>query len=411
MELEREVTVEARSIWRNKEIFLLLASTVLSGISISMYIVFEQLFVLQQLHMSAAYMGLVMIATSLPRVLFMAVGGVLADRFRRSQLMLISLFTRCLSIVILILLLHYGWLNVWLLMGVAFIFGSLDALFWPARDALVPVIVPKDQITRANSFMQTTSQVSILTGPLVGGLAITGVGYEGALIIIFVVLLLGGSLLFFIREPIEPITRPFALFQDLKEGFLYVVRSPLIATLIGLFILVNFFFVGPLMMGIPIIASTILDGSPLALSYLQSALTGGMLIGAMVIAYLNPQRRRGSLILSCLIVEGILLIALSFLTNLVFLIGTMVAVGMCIASINIFGPSIVQENTEVKKLGRVLSLNTTVSMGLIPVGYAAVSGALSMHLSISSIQFYCGWILVGIAIIVMGISKPMRKAD
>ncbi len=77
--------------------------------------------------------------TMIPRVLLMTVGGVWADRFKRSKIMVVSSFMRCLLIFIMITLLHLYLLNLWSLLVFALLFGILDSFFSPANQSLLPL--------------------------------------------------------------------------------------------------------------------------------------------------------------------------------------------------------------------------------------------------------------------------------
>ncbi|MBA4495184.1 MFS transporter [Paenactinomyces guangxiensis] len=412
MDLYNQLTKETfPSLLKNKKFILLLSSSLLSGFSVSIYLLFEQLYVLQQLRLNASLLGIAMIATTTPRVLFMAVGGVIADRFSRSVIMFLSLSFRCLLVFAMLLLLLNGQLQIWYLIAIAFCFGSLDAFFWPARDSLVPLLVNKNQITRANSFMQTVSQLSLLAGPIVGGVILTRLGFNGALTCILLILLLGSCLLYLIKAPAKQVTRSSTFLKDLHEGFVYVIQSPLLFSMTSLFVTVNFFFLGPLMIGIPIIASHVLKGTAFEFSVLQSALGAGMLLGALVTSYMNLRKKRGLITLCLLLLEGALLVLMSQLTIFFYLILVLVILGMCISTINIYSFSLIQENTEQSKLGRVISLSTTVSIGLIPIGYGAVSGALSLHIPIDQIQLVSGTILMAICMFMILKSKAIRSAN
>src|ERR1700679_3658246 len=98
-------------------------------------------------------LGLIMIAEYVPRVFLMLLGGVAADRVRPSRIMFVSLLTRLLLIFLLVGLLGIGRLNIGFLIGFAFLYGSLDAFFWPASDALLRCIVEDDSLLKASSIM------------------------------------------------------------------------------------------------------------------------------------------------------------------------------------------------------------------------------------------------------------------
>ncbi len=140
------------SLLKNSKFLYLWIASIFSSITLSLYIVAEEWYVVKALGMSES-LGWVMVATTVPRILFMSIGGVIADRFSRSTILFLSDFSRALLVAGMVLLLLFDGLSFWILTIFALLFGTLDAFFWPARDALLPSIVEKEQLTRANSLL------------------------------------------------------------------------------------------------------------------------------------------------------------------------------------------------------------------------------------------------------------------
>ncbi|MDN4595195.1 hypothetical protein [Polycladomyces subterraneus] len=89
----------------------------------------------------------------------------------------------------------------------------------------------------------------------------------------------------------------------------------------------------------------------------------------------------------------------------------MLILGACISLINIPVISLVQEQTEKEKIGRVMSLSTMVSMGLIPISYGAVSGLLSTGIPISWILLFSGCVLFLFSALVFWKAKVLKATD
>ena len=88
---------------------------------------------------------------------------------KRTNILTGSLFTRAALMIAVALLLANGSLGLSTLACFAFVYGALDAFFWPARDALLPLVVRPEQLARANSIMLTTNQIGLVLGPVLGG--------------------------------------------------------------------------------------------------------------------------------------------------------------------------------------------------------------------------------------------------
>src|SRR5581483_663641 len=112
----------------------------------------------------------------LPFILFGLIGGVLVDRWERRRLMAIVDTIRGLLLLIIPILSAAGSLHVWEVIALTFCLTSLGRLFTPALQALLPDLVPTDQLTRANAVSQGSNQAAFTGGPAIGGvlLAVSG---------------------------------------------------------------------------------------------------------------------------------------------------------------------------------------------------------------------------------------------
>ncbi|MCX2829174.1 MFS transporter [Bacillus sp. DHT2] len=381
------------SLFKNRAFLFLWLSSTASFLALSTYLFAEQWYVIRALGQESA-LGIVMMVTMIPRVLLMTVGGVWADRFKRSKIMLVSSFTRCLLIFIMITLLHLHLLNLWSLLVFALLFGILDSFFSPANQSLLPLLVPKEMLTRSNSFIQTSNQVAMFTGPMIGGWIITVSSFSVLFFSVACFLVISCTFTLCIKEKKLSLSSGQASAkQELLAGFQYVWNMPFLKSILFILMTINVFFFGPLLMGIPLLANEVLHGKAVEVSFLQSSYQGGMLGGALLIGLLNIRKKRG---LSILILISFLGISLSFLGQIYVLwqgILLLVMMGFMSSMINVPLVSIIQENSETDKLGRVMSFVSASSNGLVPLSYAFVSICLTFGTSISDILLYCGLLI------------------
>lgn len=189
------------SLFKNRAFLFLWLSSTSSFLALSTYLFAEQWYVIRALGQESA-LGIVMMVTLIPRVLLMTVGGVWADRFKRSKIMLVSSFTRFLLVFVMITLLHLHLLNLWSLLFFALLFGILDAFFSPANQSLLPLLVPKEMLTRSNSFIQTSNQVAMFAGPMIGGWIITVSSFSVLFLFVACFLLITSAFTLCIKEKI-----------------------------------------------------------------------------------------------------------------------------------------------------------------------------------------------------------------
>lgn len=399
------------SLFKNRAFLFLWLSSTTSFLALSTYLFAEQWYVIQALGQESA-LGIVMMVTMVPRVLLMTVGGVWADRFKRSKIMLVSSFTRCLLIFVMITLLHLHLLNLWSLLVFALLFGILDAFFSPANQSLLPLLVPKEMLTRSNSFIQTSNQIAMFAGPMIGGWIITVSSFSSLFFSVACFLVISCTFTLCIKEKkLSLSSEQASAKQELLAGFQYVWNMPFLKSILFILMTINVFFFGPLLMGIPLLANEVLHGKAVEVSFLQSSYQGGMLGGALLIGLLNIRKKRG---LSILILISCLGISLSFLGQIYILsqgIILLVMMGFMSSMINIPLVSIIQENSETDKLGRAMSFVSASSNGLVPLSYAFVSICLTFGTSISDILLYCGCLITIFSFLFIMKCKTVRNTN
>lgn len=377
---------------KNRQFLFLWIASTLSGLALSIYLITESWYVVKGIKLES-WLGIIMMMTTIPRVLLMSIGGVLADRLKRSHVLFYSNVIRGVFIFGMVLLLSHSLLTISLLCLFAFSYGILDAFFWPASNSFIPLIVEKHHITRANSFVQTTNQFSLMVGPALAGFIIKYDSFEGAFATAAVLLVLSGILVRSMKEKEKEVKQATkkAFFRELKEGFVYIKGVPYLLTVMWSSVVVNLFLVGPTNIGLPIIVNKVLKGNVLDLSYLETSLAVGMCVGALLTGIVNFKRKRGVLSLTLVGVLGLTNAFLSQMHSLYFGIGIIALSGLCLAISNIVSPSLSQELIEPKMMGRVQSLMSTASMGFTPLSYALVSVLLSAHISVQLIMLIsCG---------------------
>ncbi len=289
---------------RNRSFRALWLASTCSFLALSTYLFAEQWYILRVLKLDA-YLGLVLMLTLLPRIFLMVFGGVIADRFKKSIILRYSSLLRFTFVLLLLSVYHFELLTIVPLAVFAFTFGCIDAFFSPASASLLPLLVSKEDLTRANSILQTSNQMALFSGPLLGGVLLTFSSFHFLFLTIALFLLLASLGTFFIREhPVDNPTRTSA-WLELVQGFHYVFADPYLRRILFLLIIINFFFFGPLLMGIPLLVDRVLLGKALDPSYLQGAYQLGMLLGAAWIGFTHSINQSFRLLLSLIGLLGV----------------------------------------------------------------------------------------------------------
>ncbi|MCJ0930501.1 MFS transporter [Virgibacillus halodenitrificans] len=404
------------SLLKSMSFVILWIATVISSLSLSMFMFIQTWYVVDELKMEAS-LGIVMICLTVARMLSMIIGGVLADKSKQTRIMFISDSSRAILLLgLAIAFLFIMEVPIWVLAINAAFFGVFGGLFEPSRDSILPKIVQTEQLTRANSLIQGAIQVALFSGPLLAGLLISMVSYH--ILLIFISLLLGiaGLGVLFIRinqgssqEKIQ--NDGMSFIKQLKEGFVYTWEKPLLRALFTITVITNLFISGPLMMGLPIFVESVLKGDSLDFSFVQGGFTFGMIAGSIIIGIININRNRGAYALYLIALQGVGMLLFSQVKVIEIAIPIIILIGMLNPAINIPLISMVQTYTDKNKVGRVMSLIRTGSLGLIPLSYAITSFFLGIGIKINVIMAWSSIpLLVSVTILFIGF-PIMRKAE
>ena len=314
-------------------------------------------------------LGFVGFAGQIPGFLLLPFAGVLADRWNRRRLLLLTQTLLTVQAFALSFLVLTGTVQVWHLVVLSLFFGTVFAFDIPTRQSfLMEMLGEKEDLGNAialNSSMVTGGR---LLGPTLAGILIGLVG-EGICFLINGISYLAVivALLAMRIPPRDLQPQSSRVWDGLKEGFAYASGFAPIRTILVLLALVS--LVGmPYMVLMPVFAKNILHGGPHALGFLMGAGGLGAMVGALYLASRNTVLGLGKIILISVILFGLGLIAFSFSTVLwlsmvlIFISGFGHMVQM--ASSN----TILQTLVDDEKRGRVMSFYAMSFMGMMPFG-------------------------------------------
>ncbi|WP_026673238.1 MFS transporter [Alkalihalobacterium bogoriense] len=413
--MEEAVTQEQKqpSLFKERKFLLLWMAGLFSSLSTSIFMFSQSWFVVETLQLEAS-LGLIFIASTIPRLLFMTIGGVVADRVSKSLIMFLSDISRAILVVGLIIMLFFDVVSLWTFVGFALIFGVLDAFFWPASGAFLPSIVKKEQLTRANSVVQMTNQMAMIFGPMVAGFIIVLGGYSVVFGSTSLLLFAAALFIYFIKlkaKPQQAGTELPSFLNSIKEGLAYVKQSQFLTALLLTSVFLNFFIVGPLTMGLPLFVKNVLEGSTLDFSFLEGALGVGMVVGSVVVGILNIRKKRGLVAIGALLLLSISFMLLSTTTELWQSMLMVVLLGISFSIINIPLISVVQDVVEDHMIGRVMSLLQMSSLGLTPVSFGVTSIVLTMGVPINTIMLTGALCVILVAFVVYFRVPALKTTD
>src|SRR5215217_220120 len=340
-----------------------------------------------QLTGSALALGTVMALAGIPRAVFVLVGGAFVDRFSPRSVMIASNFARLVLVVLLSALVLTNTIRIEMLYAFALAFGLADSFYFPGQSAIIPQLLSEDQLQAGNTFVQGTAQLSLFLGPVLAGVLIALLGHAatadrasstagigiafGIDALSFVASLL---CLYLMRTPNLPkhVGEQQNVIESIKVGVAYLWSQTILRVFFLLMIAMNFLVLGPLVVGIPLLAATRLAEGAAAFGIVMSAFGGGALLGIILSNVLPPLKPKhfGTMLLlitSCLGI-GIALMPLFSSTAVVSVIMLLMGVTNGYVNINFF--TWLQKRIPQELMGRVMSLIFFSSIGLAPVSNA-----------------------------------------
>ncbi|UNP76062.1 MFS transporter [Bacillus nitratireducens] len=401
----------AKPLLKNTNFLFLWAATLFSSFALAFFTFSQTWYIAKTLNLEAS-LGIVFVALSVPRLIFMIIGGALADKFPKKNIMFYSNIIRAILVATILTWFIVGDVTLYTFALFALFFGLADAFFWSADGSILPELVEKSRLTQANSLTQMTNQASVILGPVLGGILIKFTNYETIFSITILLLIIAAILVQKIQFTVpEKNETDKGMFTSIKEGISYVKESPFLSTFLLCSAFLNLFLIGPMQVGFPLFVKNVLHGDSLQFSYLEAAVGGGMAIGAVIVGLKNINRRRGLFCIIMMLLSGVFFLSINFSTVLwqALLAGMFYGITIAMAIVPLM--AMIQSTVKEEMMGRVMSLLMLSSMGFIPLSYAFTSIALWAGIPIVTIM-KSGAIAVIVFVLFVAIRVPVvRKFD
>ncbi|MDI6532993.1 MFS transporter [Bacillus mycoides] len=400
-----------KPLLKNTNFLFLWAATLFSSFALAFFTFSQTWYIAKTLNLEAS-LGIVFVALSVPRLIFMIIGGALADKFPKKNIMFYSNIIRAILVATILTWFIVGDVTLYTFALFALFFGLADAFFWSADGSILPELVEKSCLTQANSLTQMTNQGSVILGPVLGGILIKFTNYETIFSITILLLIIAAILVQKIQFTVpEKNETDKGMFTSIKEGISYVKESPFLSTFLICSAFLNLFLIGPMQVGFPLFVKNVLHGDSLQFSYLEASVGGGMAIGAVIVGLKNINRRRGLFCIIMMLLSGVFFLAINFSTVLwqALLAGMFYGITIAMAIVPLM--AMIQSTVKEEMMGRVMSLLMLSSMGFIPLSYAFTSLALGIGIPIVTVM-KSGAIAVIVFVLFVAIRVPVvRKFD
>ncbi|WP_144469604.1 MFS transporter [Bacillus thuringiensis] len=319
--------------------------------------------------------------TSIP-FLLAPLGGAIADRFNRRNVMVIFDFINAAIVLSFIVLLLTESVSILLIGTIMFLLAVVSAMYSPVVMASIPQLVPEKKLEQANGIINGVQALSNIVAPVLGGILYGIIGLK--------MLVITSCLAFFLSAILEMfITIPFikraqeshiipTIVKDMKEGFLYVLKQPFILKAMLLAALLNLILTPLFVVGGPIILRVTMQSSDTMYGIGMGLIDFATILGALSIGFFAKKLQMKTLynwmLIIALLVIPVALSVTPFTLNLgyyppfILFILSSLLIAMIMTIVSIYVITVVQKKTPNENLGKVMAIITAVSQCMAPIG-------------------------------------------
>jgi MFS family permease len=371
------------------------------------------------------------IAMTVPLIALLLFGGVVSDRHSRRRVMLLADLMRAVLLALLGALAVTGTLKLWHMMVIVALYGSAQAFFDPASDAILPELLPEWQLGQANALEQVMRPLALrLAGPAVGGVLVGVLGPGSAFLADGATFLASAAALWAMstgdpaarvrartraRRGLEENNRrtgkrqALASSAELREGWSYVRRHVWLWGTFASAGIAYLLFMGPAEVLLPFMVKHVLGGSGVQLGLVLGAGGLGSVACALAMARSGLPARGMTFIYLVWALATLAVAGYGLATAIWQLMLASLAFNLLETAGTIVWATIKQRHVPGHMLGRVSSLDWLISIGLLPVSFA-LTAPLSATLGVRATLIGAG--LAGAAATLGGLMLPgMRDVD
>jgi MFS family permease len=318
---------------------------------------------------SAFLLGLTAFCAQFPSFLFSILGGVVSDRYDRFRVLLTTQIASLVQAVLLTSLVFTDHFEVWHILVLSVILGTINAFDVPVRQAMVYDMVDnKEHLPNAIAFNSSTVNAARLVGPAIAGVVLEKFGPEMCFLtnsisfLAVIISLLSMKLPAFVAH--ERIT---SVADDLKEGLHYLKATPAIGKIMLMLASVSFLSL-PYVTLLPIYARDIFTGSAMTFGLLNSFVGLGAVSGALFLASLKTGTNLKKVLFRCTLLFSGGLMAFSYMSSLPVALVCIAIAGFGMMAQTTISNTIIQTTVAPAMRGRVISFYAMTFFGMQPIG-------------------------------------------
>ena len=380
--------------FRFREYRLLIAAVSLSIFADGMFAVVLALQVIE-LDNNPVSLSIVTTCWGAAFVAFVLVGGITADRIKQRTIIIATESVNVIASSAIAVLGLIGELEVWHLAVASAAMGAAAAFFFPAYSAILPRILPADQLLAANGVEGVVRPVfQRAVGPAVAGIVV-GATFPALGATTVAALFAVGLFLLVVTRPVmktpvhEPEREQPHLLRDLREGFVFMLRTPwLLWTLLFASFMV-LLVLGPIEVLLPFIAKQRFEDGEKTYGFILAFFGLGSALGALTVSSGRLPRRYLTVMVAMWSLGCVPLVVYGFTSSFTLMAVATFVIGFTDGAGMVIWGTLLQRRVPTEMLGRVSSLDFFVSLAFMPVSFAIV-GPLSKVVSMQTIFLVAG---------------------
>jgi len=336
------------------------------------------MYVLEITGSAAVFAGILSVAI-IPTILLSPLGGIVADRANRRNIMVVLDALTGLSVLCAALILSSG--NAIIVISVLLVLLSVFGAFeTPTVQACIPSMLTGDNITKGNAVVNQIASLAYLIAPMLGSILYTVFGLKPVMYASIVCFFLTAIFECFIKLDYQPWDYHSGIFSTIKEDFLQSMRFIFkeetdIVKMLGFTAVSRFFVMGITMVGLPYIVRNILGLNAQYYGMAESTLAVATILGSLAAGLLVEKIKSNKLsyILSvigvCIVPSGIaFLLPVSVFVRYIINIISFCGMQIAISIFSIYAVSIIQQKTPNYLIGKVMAYTSVITLCVQPVG-------------------------------------------
>lgn len=362
-----------------------------------------------QLTESALDLGLLGAATAVPNIVISLFGGVVADRFDKRKIILLTSALTAALLFLLAALDATGHVQVWQVLAIAALISVVSGIEWPTRQALFPHLIERPGLMSAVALNSVLWQSTRMVMPALGGvlIAVTNTAF------LFALSGVGFVVMFFVmlRIPLVlPGVNSGSTLSQIAEGLRFIANRELFRWLI-LLSYAGMFFVSSYMQLMPAFAK-MLNAGETGYGFLLSATGVGSVLGTLVIGGVQHLRALGFVLLAGALLSGVSLYGFALASQMGWYVPALVAAlttSVCASVFMISSMTVMQLEVPDALRGRVMGIHS-ITYSLMPLG-GLLLGAIANESSVVTAVVFgaSAFVLITLAI---GVTRPaIREID